>query len=97
MPCYHINIKTPRTKQTFITEDIDDETVIKTRLKGFVDACLPLIDYTLHISPILAPGQRGAPREVEREVECLYEAGIVCPLGNDQSRHSCLHCEGRGE
>ena len=94
---YQIDIATPGRKQTFITERLDTDEVIKTRLKSFIDAASSLIDFTIDIKPQnTEPERRHRVKTELKQQECLYEPGRICPLGDDQSIDSCLHCKGRG-
>lgn len=94
MPRYQVDIRTPKIKQTFVTEDLDIE-VAKVRLKSFVDATASLMDYIVDIKPLPASTER-RERFKLKEQQCLYETGRICPLGEDQTVEDCLHCDGRG-
>lgn len=96
MPAYQIDIVAPRAKQTFITENLEAEEVIKTRLKSFVDITSTLTDFTIHIRPLTVESQSAKGQRQISEVECLYEQGRICPLADAQSIDTCLHCEERG-
>lgn len=92
-----MDVRTPKMKQTFITEDLEDDQARKTRLKSFIDAALPLIDYTIDIRPLNSSEAKPASNTSQaKEVQFLYEQGRICPLGEDQTIDACLHCDGRG-
>lgn len=60
MTKYQVDITARGKKQTFITENMEDERVIKNRLKGFVDITSSLAGFTLSIKPI-EEGAKGGP------------------------------------
>lgn len=94
---YQIDIQTPKRKQTFITEDLEDDQARKTRLKSFIDVASSLTDYTIDIRSLSASEAKTVVNTSQPKlVECLHEQGRFCPLGDDQSLDACLHCEGRG-
>ena len=95
MPRYEVSIQTPKMKQTFITEDIEDDQARRTRLKSFIDAFLLLRDYIINIKPLNTLQAKPAPQQA-KDVQCLYEQGRTCPFWEDQTIDTCLHCDGRG-
>ncbi len=95
MPKYQVDIVTPGRKQTFITEDLDSDEVIKTRLKSFVDFALGLRDFDIDIRVSNGKGQKADNGLMQ--VKCLWDPEQLCPLRNDQSIDACLHCDGRGD
>jgi len=99
---YEVNIITADgSEQTFVTEDMDNDLAIKTRLKSFVDAAFSLknldeIDIKLRINP---DGKSPKAKKVynrQMGIKCMYDPEQLCPLEAAQSVDSCLHCEGRG-
>jgi len=58
MPSYQIDIVARGVKQTFITENMDDDKVIKNRIKGFVDMTNSLTNFTLSVKPYTQPGEK---------------------------------------